>query len=143
MYTLIIIASIGLGIATILFFLKLIELGLGMPGWYKTVRARVDYGIESSLHMTHSTYRSFLSEIKEALGRTPHLIVHLAIVMRDKLKVYFAKYIDEVKGKKPIVEKKSSSDFLQAVTDYKKDNSVELGQVTEKPEEKVEEKGEK
>jgi aspartyl aminopeptidase len=123
MFTLILIASIGLGIAILLFLLKLIELWVGMPQWYKSLRGKVDYGLESSLHMTHSTYRSFISEIREALGRIPHLIVHLAIVVRDRLKVRFAKYIDEVRGRKPIVEKKSNSEFLHAVKDYKRESS--------------------
>lgn len=124
MQTLIIIASIGLGIALILFILKLLELWLGMPRWYMNMRYKVDYAIESSLHMTHSTYRSFVSEIREALWRTPHLIVHLAIVIRDKLRVYFAKYIDEVKGHKKIIEKKSNSEFLHAVKDYRKEEQI-------------------
>lgn len=82
--------------------------------------------IESSLDMTHSTYRSFVSEIKEALSRTPHLIVHLGIVIRDKLRVKFAKYIDEVRGRKPLSNKKSNSEFLQAVGEYKKDREKEV-----------------
>ncbi len=121
MFTLIIIASIGLGIALLLFLLKAVELWLGMPRWYKGLRGKVDYSIESSLHMTHSTYRSFVGEIREALSRTPHLIVHLGLVIRDKLRVRFAKYIDEVKGRKPIAEKKSNSEFLHAMKDYKND----------------------
>lgn len=136
MNTLIIIASIGLGIAFVLFLFKIIELWLGMPRWYKYVRGKIDYSIESSLHMTHSTYRSFVSEIREALSRTPHLVVHLGIVMRDKLKVYFAKYIDEVRGRKPIIQKKSNSEFLHAMKDARKEESIDLEQPVEKSEEK-------
>lgn len=122
MNILIIIASTGLGIAATLFLLKFIEMRFGMPQWYKGLRGKVDYSIESSLHMTHSTYRSFVSEIREALSRTPHLIVHLGIVMRDRLKVYFAEYIDEVRGRKPLKIKKSDSEFLQAVKEYKNES---------------------
>jgi hypothetical protein len=133
MHTFILIASIALGIAILLFLSKLIEMWIGLPKWYIGLRDKVDYGIETSLHMTHSTFRSFASEVKEALSKTPHLIVHLGIIIRDKLKVYFAKYIDEVRGRKPLTEKKSNSEFLHAVKDYKKEESSDIvEQVEEK-----------
>lgn len=121
MSTLIITASICLGISIVLFLLKNIELSFGLPKWYLNIRNKVDNKIESSLHMTHSTFRSFVSEVREALSRIPHLIVHIGILLRDRLRVKFSKYIDEVRGRKPIVEKKSNSEFLHAVSGYKEE----------------------
>jgi hypothetical protein len=121
MHTLILVALICLGISVILFVLKNIELKFSLPKWYLGLRDRVDNKIETSLHMTHSTYRSFVSEIKEAISRTPHLIVHIGILLRDRLRIKFSKYIDEVKGRKPLADKKSNSEFLHAMKDYKEE----------------------
>jgi hypothetical protein len=116
-------------IACIVCFFKILEFGGKMPSWYRKSRTWLDFKFTKLIYFIKTKSLSIYGEFKQAILRTPHIVVHLAIVIRDKLKGPFAKYIDEVKGRKSITQKVSNSKFLNAVKDFKEEepssNTVE------------------
>lgn len=122
--TLLTIACISASIIGFMILYKSLEKRFGLPLWFVRFRNSVDSMIVRTSVNSNLIFREALNEIKIALSRTPHLVIHLAYVMRDKLRVRFAHYIDEVKGRKSISQKNSNSEFLKAVKEYK---DVNLG----------------
>lgn len=116
------IAFGGLVGALIITILKVIEFTWGMPGWFKRIRAVFDDFIIFNAKQIDLYLNSFISEIKIAMSRMPHLIIHLAMVTRDKFRVRFSHYIDEVKGKKKLGSRESGSEFINSVKDPKNSN---------------------
>ena len=65
----------------------------------------------------------FGAEVRDAVKRTPHMFIHLALILRDKMRGKFSHYIDEVKGRKPIKMAPTNSEYLSAVKEHKDTNT--------------------
>jgi hypothetical protein len=117
------IAGAGLAAALFLMTFKSVELAWGMPRFYKVGRERLDNALTRMLLRLKLRLLDFVAEVHISVKRTPHMFIHLAMVMRDKLRVRFAHYIDEVKGRKKISHREeANSEFITAVKEHKDTN---------------------
>ncbi len=129
MQTFLFTALIAFALAVLMIIFKAIESKYGIPEFIVNTRSRTDRKVYSLRDKIVHYIKFKAHEMKEALSRTPHLLIHLAYVMKDKLRVYFAHYIDEVKGRKPISNKPTNSTFLSAVKEHKEES--DKGEITD------------
>ena len=120
------IAIFGTLGAIILLLVKICEIRYGLPVFLTGIRTKLDGVIvRTSIDLRLKMIASY-HELRESLSHTPHLLIHLAIVVRDKLRIRFSHYIDEVKGRKKITTTKPKSDFINAVQEHKESNGKGL-----------------
>lgn len=123
MDTLLIIGIIAFVLSLCMLIYKEIEVRFGMPHVVVYVRGRSDESIEFLHKRVYDVFSGKKHEFLEATSRIPHLLIHLAYVLRDKFRVRFSHYIDEVKGRKPMrTIKPTKSEYLNAVKDHVEEN---------------------
>ncbi len=123
MTTWVFVASTAGVIAIIFLLIKSIELNFGLPRFYENLRTNIDSSLESALKRNKIKSYRFGIEVKDAVMRTPHMFIHLALIIRDRLRGRFSHYIDEVKGRKPIKVSQTNSEYLSAVKEHKDTNA--------------------
>lgn len=126
MQALLITAAIAFILSGLMLILKSLEKAYGLPQFVVNFRDKTDRGIWKSFVISGNYIYHRIIETRQAISRTPHLLIHLFYVLKDKFRDRFAHYIAEVKGQKPIKDNMVSSDYLKAVKSYKEEQIKDL-----------------